>query len=93
MQDTKFDIQNLYKIILVGSRYFPLNIEEISKLCEIENIVKIKDKTKAGIDYEAIAKENSVKGIFVKRMLERQKEEGLDKDFVEKTIEIGLEVL
>ena len=63
------------------------------KLNGIENIVKIKDKTKLGIDIEQIAKENNVKGIFVRNMLTRKEEENLDDDFIEKAIEIGLEVL
>ena len=60
---------------------------------ETENIVKIKDKTKVGIDIERIAEENNVRGIFVRNMLERKERENLDEDFIEKAIEIGLEVL
>ena len=60
-------------------------------MVQTENIVKIKDKTKLGINIEQIANENNIKGIFVKNMLE--KKEKLDDDFIEKAIEIGLEVL
>lgn len=85
--------ENLYKIILTGKRFFEVKVDEIMKLIDIENIVKIKDHTIIGIDIDNLAKENNIKGIFVKRMLERQKAESLDEDFLEKAIEIGLEVL
>ena len=70
-----------------------MTIDEIKKLNSRENIVKIKDKTKVGIDIERIAEENNVRGIFVRNMLERKERENLDEDFIEKAIEIGLEVL
>lgn len=93
LQNLVLNNENLYKIILVGKRYFTLNIDEIKKLNSKENIVKIKDKTKVGIDIERIAEENNVRGIFVRNMLERKGRENLDEDFIEKAIEIGLEVL
>ena len=93
LQNLVLNNENLYKIILVGKRYFTLNINEIKKLNSRENIVKIKDKTKVGIDIERIAEENNVRGIFVRNMLERKERENLDEDFIEKAIEIGLEVL
>lgn len=85
--------KNLYKVILTGKRYFTINIEKIKKLTNIENIVKIKDHTKPGIDLEKLSEENNIKGIFVRKMLERKDKEGLDTDFIEKAIEMGLEVL
>lgn len=93
IQELPIDEQNFYKIVLEGKRFFPIDVSKLLKLCEVTNIIKIKDNTKIGIDYRTIAKENSVRGIFVKRMLDRKEKEHLDEDFVEKTIEIGLEVL
>ena len=93
LQNLVLNNENLYKIILVGKRYFTLNIDKIKKLNSRENIVKIKDKTKVGIEIERIAEENNVRGIFVRNMLERKERENLDEDFIEKAIEIGLEVL
>lgn len=84
LQNLVLNNENLYKIILVGKRYFTLNIDEIKKLNSRENIVKIKDKTKVGIDIERIAEENNVRGIFVRNMLERKERENLDEDFIEK---------
>lgn len=67
-------VENLYKIILVGTsdKNSEINITEI--LERLENKVyfaKIKDKTEPALDLEKIADENSLKGIFVKKMLER----------------------
>lgn len=93
LEKLELNENNLYKIILTGKRYFMLNLNQIKKLNSIENIVKIKDYTKPGIDLEKLSKENNIKGIFVRRMLEKKESEGLDSDFIEKAIEIGLEVL
>lgn len=93
IEEMKLNDENFYKIILTGKRFFKIDIEEIKKAIEVANIIKIKDKTKIGIDIEILQKENNIKGIFVRNMLEKQKTENLDKDFIEKAIEIGLEVL
>lgn len=84
---------DLYEVILVGKRSFIINKNEISKMCQNSNIVKIKDKTQIGIDINEISNEQSVRGIFVKNMLSKIDNEGLDEDYVIKAIEIGLEVL
>ena len=84
---------NLYKIALTGKRFFIIDIAQIKKLRGNRNIVKIKDQTKIGMDITAIAQEQSVRGIFIKNMLEKIDKEGLDESYIEKAIEIGLEVL
>ncbi len=93
IQKTKLNENNLYKIILKGKRQFIIDIDEIKKLVEIDNIVKIKDNTVLGMDINKLATEKNIKGAFIRRMMERQKLEGLDEEFMEKAIEIGLEVL
>ena len=81
-----------YKIILVGNRKFNIELSKINKSVIIENIIKIKDETKLYYDLEKIANENSVKGYFVKELLERQKI-AENKEEIQKAIEIGLELL
>lgn len=80
-----------YKIILQGKRNFEINSYEIEK--NINNkIIKIKDETKLKIALDQIAKQNNLKGIFVKNMLKKielAKEE--EKEQIIKAIEIGLE--
>ena len=93
LEELNLEKQNFYKIILTGKRFFQLDINEIKKVITIENIIKIKDNTKTGIDIEELKNENNIKGIFVRNMLEKQKKERLDQEFIEKAIEIGLEVL
>lgn len=85
--------ENFYKVILTGKRFFKIDLEEINKVLDIENIIKIKDTTKMGVDIEKIKEENNIRGKFVRNMLDKQINEDLDKEFIEKAIEIGLEVL
>lgn len=84
---------NLYKIILIGNRNFEINIYKIYKLIETENIIKIKDKTKISYNLEEIANDSTLKGIFAKEMLEKLKDENIDKETIEKAIEIGMNSL
>lgn len=93
IEELELKEENFYKVILKGKRFFKIELEEIKKALEIANIIKIKDKTQIGIDIENLKKENNIKGIFVRNMLKKQEDENLDKDFIEKAIEIGLEVL
>lgn len=66
--------ENLYKIELTGSKAedFNLNLTEIlSRVSEKVYFAKIKDRTEILIDTEKLANEISLKGLFVKNMLEK----------------------
>ena len=68
--------ENLYKIELTGciGENFNLNLTEIlSRVSEKVYFAKIKDKTELLIDTEKLANEISLKGLFVKNMLEKIK--------------------
>lgn len=68
--------ENLYKIELSGSigENFNLNLTEIlSRVSEKVYFAKIKDRTELLIDTEKLANEISLKGLFVKNMLEKIK--------------------
>lgn len=68
--------ENLYKIVLAGGirEDFNLNFTEIlSRVSEKVYFAKIKDMTELLIDTEKLAAEVSLKGIFVKNMLEKLK--------------------
>lgn len=85
----------MYKIILIGYRRFDINVINIKKLIDIENIIKIKDKTKMEINVEQMARNINLKGIFAKQMLEKLNNT-IDKDEkekIKKAIEIGIEAL
>lgn len=80
-----------YKIILKGKRNFEINPSEILKQLTIKNIIKIKDKTTLKLDLEKIAKEESLKGIFVRNLLAQKTRE--NEAQILKAIEIGLEAM
>lgn len=91
LNQIKTDDNKYYKIILTGKRNFEINIYEIAKQIQNKNILKIKDNTSIKIDLEELAKQKSLKGIFVKNMLEKMNEE--NKETILKAIEIGLEAM
>ena len=85
--------KDLYKIILIGNRNFEINTYKLYKQIETRNIIKIKDKTKIGYDLNKIANNTTLKGIFASEMLNKLEDKNLDKETVEKAIEIGIEAL
>ena len=78
----------LYKIILIGYRNFPINID--IKLIN-KNIIKIKDNTKIKLDF----KENNstLKGLFVKKLNERKNNNLIDEKTYENILEIAEQAL
>lgn len=93
VNELTFEEDNLYKIILTGNRNFEINVYKLYKLIEIRNVIKIKDKTKIGYDLNSISNDMTLKGIFAKEMITRLQDENIDKEIVEKAIEIGMDVL
>lgn len=90
--------KNLYKIILKGevSPDFIINkpvLEE--KLKSYFYYIKILDKTTVEIDYEALSKEISLKGIFAKKMLQRilEAEGEKEKQKLQRALKIGIQSL
>ena len=90
-----FDENNLVEIYLIGKRNFEINVFELYKLINNNQIIKIKDKTTINYNLEKIAGENTLKGIFAKKMLDKlNNTENLEeKEMLEKAIEIGLDSL
>ncbi len=86
--------QNLYKIELIGSvsEEDEINTEEIlSRISNEIYFVKIKNKTEIKIDLEALKNEASLRGIFVKKMLERTENAPEDeKELYIKALKLGL---
>lgn len=83
----KLEENNLYKIILTGIKNIEINKNEINKLIEKNNIIKIKDKTEIKYNLNKLSEQKNLKGIFVKKLLER---ENLDEEDLKMAIEIGL---
>jgi len=78
----------LFKIILVGYRNFPININ--IKLIN-KNIIKIKNNTKLKVEY----KENNstLKGLFIKKLNERKNNNIIDEKTYEEILEIAEQAL
>lgn len=91
IQSVSLEPQNLYKIVLVGTRNFEINTLELLKQIEVENIIKIKNKTKIQYNLETLQTENTLKGIFVRKVLEQK--ENYSEEYIQNVIEIGLDAL
>ena len=89
----KLEEKNLYKIILCGKRNFEINIYDLYKYDLNEKIIKIKDKTRPNYNIEIIAKENTLKGLFVKEIISEMEKKQCDEEIIEKALEIGMEIL
>ena len=95
LNELKIEENNLIEIYLIGKRNFEIDVYEIYKLISNEKIIKIKNKTKINYNLEKIALENTLRGIFVKKMMEKYNllENEEEKEILEKSIEIGLDAL
>ena len=82
-----------YKIILIGDKNFEINMYNLFKFISKENIIKIKNNTKLKINLEEISKNNNLKGLFVKEILEELNKNNYEKELLENILEIGLDVL
>lgn len=83
------------EIILTGGRNFEIDKYDILRYIQNDRIIKIKDETRLSRDLEKIANESTLRGLFVKEMLEKlENENDLEKkDILEKAVEIGLDAL
>ena len=96
INELEINEDNLIEIVLVGRRNFEIDKYELYKLISNDKVIKIKDRTKINYDLNKLANENTLKGLFVKEMLQKLNDENLseeDKEIIEKSIEIGLEAL
>ena len=65
----------------------------MNKLLINGNIIKIKDYTKLNYDLERISKENTLKGLFVKEIMQKMKESPEDEEILQNALDIGFEIL
>ena len=96
INNTEVKNNQYVEIILVGNRNFEINRYDLLKFILNERIIKIKDNTKIAYNLEEIAKENTLKGIFTKKMLEKIAKENTsdkEKEVIYKAIEIAYEAL
>ena len=89
---------NLYKITLIGDvcEEAAASVEELSaRLAGKFYYIKVRDNSRLLIDYEELAKENSLKGMYTARMLagiRTQKQAGSDRgvQLYTKALELGI---
>lgn len=93
---------NYYKLILIGKRKFEINnnknnnnyeLINLIKKNNIKNILKIKNNTMPDYDFDKLANDKTLKGIFVKEMISKISNEQYDKEQIEEAIEIGLKAI
>lgn len=93
IDDLDFDENTMVEIILVGNRQFEIQPREILKLISQKSILKVKDNTQIGYDIEEIAKENNLRGIFVREVIQKYEEGMYTEEQVKKAIELGLNAM
>ena len=85
------DNDKYYKIVLIGNKNIEIDTNDLVKYIENKNIIKLKDKTKIKYDLEKIANEQTLRGIFVKELLEQINEDNKEK--ILDSIYIGLDIM
>lgn len=93
LNEMELEDNHFYKINLIGTRRFEININEIKKLNTNQKILKIKNKTKIGINIEKIARETTLTGMFANEILEEINNKPTEANFLGEVLEIGLEIL
>ena len=88
----EIDKNNFYKVVLKGKKDFLINEKYILDNIQWNNILRIEDETQREIDIEEISKENTLRGIFVKKILEKIEKETdtAEKEKLENAIELVL---
>ncbi len=85
---------NLYKIELVGEIDEETEIitaEILARLKPLLYFVKVKNRTEYSLDYESLSAEPTLKGIFVKKMLEKEAAaDEREKPLIRKALNLGI---
>ena len=92
LDEMNLEKDNFYKIILKGTKKIELNETRICKLTQKNMILKVRDKTETEYDIDNLAKQKSLKGMFIKNLLEKLKSNPEDEESIKKAIEIGLKL-
>ena len=91
-----FNQNEFVKIILIGKRNFEIDANSLYKVIQNDKVIKIKNKTKISYNLEQLSNENTLKGLFAKKINEKMKLENLseeEKGIIEKAVEITFEAL
>jgi DNA repair exonuclease SbcCD nuclease subunit len=89
----KLDDSKYYEIVLVGSANFNINKNNILKVITADNILKIKNESKVRFNLEQIINEDTLRGIFARKILKKidEAETEEEKEKYQKVLEEGLD--
>ncbi len=93
INNIEFSESIYYKISLIGRRNFDIDLYKLNKFIVNKNIIKTKDYTKINYDLEKISRENTLKGLFVKEILQKMAENPEDEEILQNALDIGFEIL
>ena len=93
LNEENFSENNYLKVVLKGKRKFEIEENEILKHLLFPNVIKLSDRTELEFDLDKISMQNNLKGIFVKTLLEKKKNEPEKAKEIDRAIEIGLRVI
>ena len=95
INNTNFNDNKFYKVILIGQKNFSINTNEILKMITIENIIKITDKRKIKYEIDKVAEEINLKGLFAKKIKNQieQEENNAEKEKLMSAFELGMDIL
>lgn len=88
--------QNFYKIILKGEVEAFINLNEniiLEKIKDYFYYVKVIDKTEVKLDFDKIAEDYSIKGVYARKLLEMVKNQELEEEVIKMALKIGIQSL
>jgi len=89
-------VENFYKVILKGEVYSELsiNIKKLQyRLKEMFYYIKIIDETTVKLDYDMVKNENSLRGIFLRKVYKKLEEEPENKESLERALKLAFNAL
>lgn len=94
IQGISVNDNNYYEINLTGDRSFEIDMYNLKKMITLARIIKLKDSTKIGYDLDKLSNENTLRGLYVKELMNRiENADDKERKVLEEALEIGLEIL
>lgn len=93
INDTQKEENIYYEYIFVGEKSFEIDSNKIINQINNKHVIKLKDESKLHVNLEEIAKENNLRGIYVKELLNQINADESNKEEIYRIIEIGLNAM
>ena len=93
INDTQKEKNAYYEYIFVGEKSFEIDSNKIIRQINNKHVIKLKDESKLHVNLEEIAKENNLRGIYVKELLNQINADESNKEEIYRIIEIGLNAM